>query len=181
MNDHAHEGDRPADEGDSHHDDTPVIQPDPDTKTRHERAMELESQAKTLSREMDKIDAEGHQHYREWNRYNRRYLRLQKRMGNTTEPLDLDIDDAAQLQKVSDLLAFDTQRANSQLAMTQIRQRLLAIQAELRKMYIEFSMLLGSQESPGFAKDMQWFAEEEKRHHNMRKKLGEQMLERAFG
>lgn len=141
--------------------------------------MELESQAQTLSREMDKIDAEGHQHYREWNRYNRRYLRLQKRMGNTAEPLVLDIDDTAQLQKVSDLLAFDTQRANFQLAMTQIRQRLLEIQAELKKMYIEFAMLLGSQESPGFAKDMQWFAEEEKRHHNIRRKLGELMLKSA--
>ncbi|KAG9525201.1 hypothetical protein KCV07_g1549, partial [Aureobasidium melanogenum] len=102
-------------------------------------------------------------------------------MGNPAEPLVLDIDDTAQLQKASDLLAFDTQRANAQLAMTQIRQRLLEIQAELRNMYIEFAMLLGSKESPGFAKDMQWFAKEEKRHHKMRKELGEQMLERAFG
>ncbi|KAG9653810.1 hypothetical protein KCU64_g7637, partial [Aureobasidium melanogenum] len=146
-----------------------------------ERAMELESQAQTLSREMDKIDTEGHQHYREWNRYNRRYLRLQKRTGNTAEPLVLNIDNTAQLQQASDLLALDAQRANPQLAMTQIRQRLLEIQAELKKMYIEFAMLLGSQESPGFAKDMQWFSEEEKRHHKMRKELGEQMLKRAIG
>jgi hypothetical protein len=102
-------------------------------------------------------------------------------MGNTVEPLVLDIDDTAQLQKATDLLAFDTQRANSQLAMTQTQQRLLEIQVESQKMYIEFAMLLGSQESPGFAKDMQWFAEEEKKHHKMRKELGEQMLERAFG
>ncbi|KAH0386009.1 hypothetical protein KCU92_g3040, partial [Aureobasidium melanogenum] len=178
MNDHAHEGDRPVDEGDSHHDDTSSTLT---AEARYERAMELERRAQMLSREMDKIDAEGRQHYREWNRSNRRYLRLQKRMGNTVEPLVLDIDDTAQLQKATDLLAFDTQRANSQLAMTQTQQRLLEIQVESQKMYIEFAMLLGSQESPGFAKDMQWFAEEEKKHHKMRKELGEQMLERAFG
>ncbi|KAG9603527.1 hypothetical protein KCU77_g1779, partial [Aureobasidium melanogenum] len=178
MNDHAHENDHPTGEGDSHRDDTSST---PAAKARYERAMELESQAQTLSREMDKIDAEGHQHYREWNRYNRRYLRLQKRTGNTAEPLVLNIDNTAQLQQASDLLALDAQRANTQLAMTQIRQRLLEIQAELKKMYIEFAMLLGSQESPGFAKDMQWFSEEEKRHHKMRKELGEQMLKRAIG
>ncbi|KAH0358007.1 hypothetical protein KCU83_g645, partial [Aureobasidium melanogenum] len=177
MNDRAHEGDHPTGEGDSHHDDTSST---PAAKARYERAMELESQAQTLSREMDKIDAEGHQHYREWNRYNRRYLRLQKRTGNTAEPLVLNIDNTAQLQQASDLLALDAQRANTQLAMTQIRQRLLEIQAELKKMYIEFAMLLGSQESPGFAKDMQWLSEEEKRHHKMRKELGEQMLKRAI-
>ncbi|KAG9559401.1 hypothetical protein KCU71_g5980, partial [Aureobasidium melanogenum] len=177
MNDHAHENDHPTGEGDSHRDDTSST---PAAKARYERAMELESQAQTLSREMDKIDAEGHQHYREWNRYNRRYLRLQKRTGNTAEPLVLNIDNTAQLQQASALLALDAQRANTQLAMTQIRQRLLEIQAELKKMYIEFAMLLGSQESPGFAKDMQRFSEEEKRHHKMRKELGEQMLKRAI-
>ncbi|KAG9568756.1 hypothetical protein KCU71_g558, partial [Aureobasidium melanogenum] len=160
--------------------DAEIMKENEATSNKTESA-KLESQAQLLSREMEKIDAEGHQHYRAWNRYNRRYLRLQKRMGNPAEPLVLDIDDTAQLQKASDLLAFDTQRANAQLAMTQIRQRLLEIQAELRKMYIEFAMLLGSKESPGFAKDMQWFAKEEKRHHKMRKELGEQMLERAFG
>ncbi|KAH0340587.1 hypothetical protein KCU81_g6793, partial [Aureobasidium melanogenum] len=179
MNDHALEGDVSVDARDAHQDKIPFDPSAMTIKARHERAMEVTSQAKKLAQEMEKIDAEGPQHYREWNRCNRRYLRLQKRMGNVEEPLILDFDDTAQLQKASDLLALDTQRANAQLAMVQIRQRMLEIEAEIKELYIEFTILTGGRATSSFAKDLEWFVEEEKRHHKIRKDLGEQMLKSA--
>ncbi|KAH0268422.1 hypothetical protein KCU91_g9423, partial [Aureobasidium melanogenum] len=179
MNDHSLEGDSSVGARNTHQDNIPSNPSGLTIKARCERAMEVTSQAKKLAQEMEKIDAEGPQHYREWNRCNRRYLRLQKRMGNTEEPLILDFDNAAQLQKASDLLTLDAQRAGSQLAMVQIRQRMLEIQAEIKELYIEFTILTGGRKTSSFAKDLEWFAEEEKKHHKVRRDLGEQMLKSA--
>ncbi|KAG9964035.1 hypothetical protein KCU61_g3094, partial [Aureobasidium melanogenum] len=155
MNDRVHEGDRPVDERDSHHNDTPVIQPDLDAKTRRERATELQSQAYKLCLEKDKVKAEGMHLEYEWYRYNRYYLALKKQVGDAAVPLVLDIGDTAQLQKMSALLALDAQRANAQLAITHALNRICEINATTKKMYLQFAMLLGIDETPEFAKQVQ--------------------------
>ncbi|KAH0360214.1 hypothetical protein KCU65_g9522, partial [Aureobasidium melanogenum] len=178
MNDHAREDNVSVDGRDAHQDE-PLGKAQLNAKAIQERTKELETKRDILYQEAAKIDAEGRHHYHEWSKYNRRYLRLQKRMGSTANPLVLDIDDTAQLQKVSDLLTLDTQRAHAQLAMVQVRQRLREILAELKEMYMEFGMLMGDHETSLYGKVMQWFAEEEKRHHRLRRKLGEDMLKSA--
>ncbi|KAK6000497.1 hypothetical protein QM012_003743 [Aureobasidium pullulans] len=175
------EGDGSGDDKDSQHTATPLNRPVVDAKTILDETEELLSQSEILWDEMVRIDAEGLQHHREWNRCNRRYLRLQERMVNRTEPLILDINDITQLQDASSLLALDTQRAKVQLTMTKIQNRMLEINAALRKMHMEFVTMLGVQDDPRVARQMQRFAEKEKQLHRMRKELGEKLLKRALG
>lgn len=147
----------------------------------HERTLELEIERKTLYQEMKRIDVENQNYFREWRRCNRQYLRLQKRTGDMEESLVLNIGNTAQLQQTATLLALETQMANAQLAMMQIQKGLLEIHAALKEIYIEGAKLLGVEEKPNFARQMQWFAKEEKRQQEMWKDLGEKMLERAIG
>lgn len=147
----------------------------------HERTKELQTKREALYRERKKIDVEGLNHYRRWVRCNQQYLLLQKRMENTAGLLVLDANNTVQLQNVSTLLALDTERVNAQLAMTQIQKRLLETQEALKEFYIEGAKLMGIEEEPVFARQMQWFAEQEKREYKTRKDLGEQMLKRAIG
>ncbi|KAG9850233.1 hypothetical protein KCU98_g4467, partial [Aureobasidium melanogenum] len=179
MNDHALQGDSSVDERHSHHDESPK-QAELNARAMHERTKELQTKREALYRERKKIDVEGLNHYRRWVRCNQQYLLLQKRMENTAGLLVLDANNTVQLQNVSTLLALDTERVNAQLAMTQIQKRLLETQEALKEFYIEGAKLMGIEEEPVFARQMQWFAEQEKREYKTRKDLGEQMLKRAI-
>lgn len=94
-------------------------------------------------------------------------------MGDMEKPLVLDISNTAQIQNASTLLALDTQRANAQLAMTQILYRISKIYGTLKELYIEATKLLGTEETSAVARKMQWFAEQERRQHDLRIELGE--------
>lgn len=124
---------------------------------------------------MKKIDTEGRDHYQEWIRCTRQYLRLQGRMRSVGV---LNIGNTANLQKTSDLLALDMQRTNAQLAMTRIQNRLPEILSIQRQIYVECAELVGNS-STIIERQMRWFDAEEQKQREVRTKLAEEMLKHA--
>lgn len=146
-----------------------------------DRVRELEKRNLKLRKEVTINGKECQHQYTKWLKYNRRYLRLQKRLESVAKPLVLDINDPARLQQMTDLLALDAERAKAQAALTGLLRRELKIFGKFKQGYLDWNEVMGDEDTPYALESLKMLAERAQKQYQVRRQLGKKLLHHALG
>ncbi|KAH0284396.1 hypothetical protein M436DRAFT_61777 [Aureobasidium namibiae CBS 147.97] len=145
------------------------------------RCTEIKEQIMKLEQEILANTVECSRQFCQFDKYNRRYLRLRKRMGDMAQPVILDTNNESRLRKANILLTLDLDRVKAFSAATKGLRREFEIVEEIKELFVEMAGLKGVVETPEYQEALDDIHAKIETQHETRRIIGRHLLELVRG
>jgi len=151
----------------------------PEAKER--RYAEMKGQIQKLEQEIITNTVECRRHFCHFDKYNRRYLRLRKRMGDMAQPVIMDTSNESRLQQANLLLTLDLDRVKAFSAATKGLRREMVIVQEIKELFIELGGLKDVVGIPEYQEVLDDILAKVETQHKTRRIIGHHLLDMVRG